>query len=326
MLYVLPQLPVKNRYTEDWISVWSRELRLLKKDFRILGDIEISAPLTKYFTNPVEALKYECNQISDLIKFASPHDKIFCLDTDFPGLLSAAIPVLKLVNPDLKFYGYLHAGSWCDGDIFEGNAGKSWMERALLDIFDKIFVATNYHKEKIQRYLTWMDDYYHMTRFDDIEVVGFPFYKEDVYRYVKPLPYDKKDIILINGRREQSNMGLISKISNSFRNRLVTVALVESRADYYKALNQAKIVISLKTEETFGIGQLEAHVLGSIPLCPNKFAYPETIGDERLLYNDEKDLMDKLDYLLTLKENLFKIDIEKYRHTIAKCMSFVDEK
>ena len=156
-----------------------------------------------------------------------------------------------------------------------------------------------------------------------MEVVGFPFYKEDVLEYVEPLPYEKKTKILISGRPEQSNLKLRDKIMERSLDE-VEFLQANSRREYYELLNQAKIVISVKTEETFGITPLEAFVLGAIPLCPNRCAYLETIEDERLLYSNEKDLMDKLAYLLALKENPFQIDIEPYRHTIAKCMKFVN--
>ncbi|MHA1591476.1 MAG: glycosyltransferase, partial [Candidatus Heimdallarchaeaceae archaeon] len=231
--------------------------------------------------------------------------------------LSAAIPVLKLMNPDLKCYGYLHAGSWGDGDIFNGVPGKNFLERAMFDIFDRIFVATNYHKKKIGKYFG--------KEFDNIQVVGFPFYKEDVYRYAKPLPYREKNDIIICGRAEQSNLESIEKLQKCFPEENIFLLEVNDRKTYYDYLNNAKIVISMKIEETFGITPLETYVLGGIPLCPNDFSYPEVIREKQLLYNDENDLINKLSSLISLDENPFQISIEKYAYTIPLCMDFINQ-
>ena len=166
MIHLLPQLPCRNRYTEDWIKMWSRELNKLCVGFQVWGH-DVSTPITKFFTDPAYALRYECDQIRDLSQI-DHLEKIFCLDVDFPGLLSSAIPVLKLMNPKLKCYGYLHAGSWCNGDIWTGIPGKKQVERAMFDTFDKVFVASWYHKQKIQWYFN--------RGFENLEVVGFPFY------------------------------------------------------------------------------------------------------------------------------------------------------
>lgn len=313
MMYLLPQLPCKNRYTEDWIKIWSRELVNLGTQFKVLGG-STPVPITKFFTDPNQALQYECNQLKTLV--ASNPEKIFCLDVDFPGLLSSAIPALKLMNPKLKCYGYLHAGSWCNGDIWTGIPGKKQIERAMFDTFDKIFVASWYHKSKIQWYFN--------RGFSNLQVVGFPFYKRDVLWYVVPQPFEEKDGIIVNGRWEQSNRDLLDRLRKKL-NVQFHVIEATNREGYYKQLNTAKVVLSLKTEETFGIGQLEAYVLGGIPLSPNRYAYPEVIGDERLLYKNEEDLVDKLAYLLELKENPFQIDIEKYEQVIPICMRKIIE-
>lgn len=309
MISVLPQLPCENRYTEDWIRVWTRELRNLDVPFIMLGD-DKAVPVTKYFTDPKKALDHEANQIRLLCNI--PPMNIFCLDVEFPGLISPAIQALRLMNSGLKAYGYLHAGSWCNGDVWSDTPGRYPMDRVMFDVFNKIFVASNYHKNKIQ-------DYYG-EEFDNVEVVGFPFYKQDVLDYVSSLPFKEKHGILINGRVEQSNIEIVDVLRKRFSDQKIQFVNAKSRAEYYSQLNQAKVVLSLKTEETFGIGPLEAYTLGGIPLSPNKFAYSEVISDERLLYEGEDDLMDKLDYLLQLEKNPFHIDIEKYEQTIAKCV------
>ena len=128
---------------------------------------------------------------------------------------------------------------------------------------------------------------------------------------------------------EQSDISLVDKIKKKFKNERIEIVAADSRKEYYELLNRARIVVSLKTEETFGLGQLEAYVLGSIPLCPKDYSYPEVVGDIHLLYSSEESLMYKLEELLKLKINPFQInpfqiDIEKYEQTISECMKFVN--
>lgn len=309
MILVLPQLPCENRYTADWMAVWFRELRKLKVPFIMVGGDKV-VPVTKYFTDPLKALAYEADQVKILTKTLP--SKILCLDVEFPGLITPAIQVLRLMNPDLKAYGYLHAGCWCDGDVWSKTKGRRHLDRMIFDTFDKVFVASNYHKKKIEEYFG--------KGFDNLIVVGFPFYRKDVEVYVKPLSFGEKCGILINGRVEQSNIEIVEGLRRRFSNQEIQFVNAENRKEYYNQLNRAKVVLSLKTEETFGIGPLEGYILGGIPLCPARFAYPEIIGDERLLYVSENDLVNKLRYLLSLKENSFYIDIGRYEQTIAKCV------
>ena len=306
MIYLVPPLPVKNRYTEDWIKVWERELKKLGKSYVVVGSKKVES-LTMFFTNPQKALIYECKQIEFLAK--TKVDKLLCLDIDFPGLITSAIQVLRLTNPDLVAYGYLHAGSWCNGDIFKSTAGKSFVERAMFDTFDKIFVATNYHKQKIERYFG--------KEFKNLEVVGYPFYKEDILRYANS--HQKKSIILISGRPEQSDMGLVDRIKKKFsKEKIIVNPKCKTRKDYFQLLSKAKIFISLKTEETFGLSVLEACTLGTLVLCPNLYSYPEILKNEFLLYENGDDLLSRLENLLRLRHVEGFVDLEEYRQTIFR--------
>ena len=149
MISVLPQLPCKNRYTEDWIKIWFRELRALDVPFIMFGE-DKAVPVTKYFTDPIKSLDYQANQVRLLCN--NPPMDILCLDVEFPGLISPAIQALRLMNPKLRAYGYLHAGVWCNGDVWAETKGRQHLDRMIFDTFDKVFVASKYHKRKI-RYL-----------------------------------------------------------------------------------------------------------------------------------------------------------------------------
>jgi hypothetical protein len=307
MIYLLPQLRAKNRYTQDWIHVWERELSKIGVEFKIVGDSRLTE-VKSFFSDVPVALDYEMSQIKELLDF-NP-EIIFCLDIDFPGLLSNAIQLLRLENKNIKAYGYLHAGSWCNGDVFKSTRGKYFSERAMFDVYDKIFVATRYHKRKIEDYFG--------EKFDNIRVVGFPFYREDVYSYTIPENCPEKEGILITGRFEQSNVNVFQKLKERYGKRVTTLEGVRNRKEYFEKLNESKISVSLKIEETFGLSQLEAYVLDSVPLSPNKFSYPEIFRGEGLLYEDYRDLTSMIDFFLDDYDlDVFNcVNLEKYELSI----------
>jgi hypothetical protein len=51
--------------------------------------------------------------------------------------------------------------------------------------------------------------------------------------------------------------------------------VTKNKKEYYKLLSKAKISFSASTQETFGIGTVEAMMLGCIPLVPRRLSYVE---------------------------------------------------
>jgi glycosyltransferase involved in cell wall biosynthesis len=89
--------------------------------------------------------------------------------------------------------------------------------------------------------------------------------------------------------------------------RIVQYGYVESRAQYLKWLQQGSIVVSTAEQENFGIAVVEAIRFGCFPLLPARLAYPEIIPDEfhsRVLYRDQKELIQKLFQLITQNAQL----------------------
>jgi hypothetical protein len=316
MLYVVPQLPVKNRYSEEWSSIWSRELSKLKIEHTIVKErkpVSMKKSKVNFFSDLRESIKYECNQIKYLIDNVKEGDKILWLDFDFPGLSIPATQLIKLSNPTIKSYAYCHAGSWCNKDIWSSIPSKKKIEDAGFDIFDKVFVATNYHKEKIENYFG--------KKMNNIYVVGFPLYKEDVIKYTKPIEWKEKKGIIVIGRIEQSNPNIINSVLNNYEKQ-TTFKKFRNRKEYFNALNKSKILISPKIEETFGLTAMEAVMLGTIPLCPNNYSYKELLPQE-LLYSNENELNEKIKPLLNEKPSI-SIDLSKYEGSIKEIVRLME--
>lgn len=263
MIHTIVQLPLEDRYTADWF----RRLRD-DPDFHVMGQylfqtVDRTKPYN-YFSNLEEATQYESFQIFNLV-YEENVERILITDLDFPGLAVAAIPLLKLKFPDVKIYGVFHAGSWCNKDLFEGDNTKILLEAAAFEGCEKVFVASQYHKDKIE-------DYFSELILRIVVLGGMPFYAEDVQEFRR----DKTKDVLVLGRQEQS-MDLTTQSWNTmpdFHQELI------SRDDYLAKLARYKIAVFPKAEETFGYSALEAVAVGTIPLVPDDYSYPEFIPRE----------------------------------------------
>ena len=296
-MIILPQMPSQNRYTEFWIEMWERELRKRNIPLLMLGERNLS-PLDRsksfnWFCDTKKAIRYELNQVIALLDYVEEDEKILWLDASFPGFSVNASQLMKRMNPNLKIFAYVHAGSWCKGDIWSTIKSKKQIELNGLGIFDKIFVSTFYHKKLIQSSL---DCNFYSSRKelkDKIKIVGIPYYVEDIPKIVRDTSV-KKPKILIIGRGEQSDTGMMDRyIKNVGTKWEIVNKTFGSRLDYLKELSTCKLAVSFKTEETFGLSTLDALSLGTFPLCPNRCAYSEVLDNPKFLYQNEQSLMEK---------------------------------
>ena len=97
----------------------------------------------------------------------------------------------------------------------------------------------------------------------------------------------------------------------------------ENRADYWRVLGAADIVVSTAIQENFGISIVEAILSGCVPLLPNRLSYPELIpaalhGD--YLYDEPAELHSRLSWLLTAEEPLA-VDYELIDGLASTCLA-----
>jgi hypothetical protein len=291
------------------------------------GPVNFEEAPYNYFTNTLQALEWEAEQVKHIAKIiskVSQNDIVFFFDLNFPGLSLPLIHILRLVVKGIKIFGYLHGGSYCKDDIYAPvKHSKSLYEKSLFAVCDGIFVATNYHKQLIKRKIRVQDN--------NIFVVRAPFYKEYVLKYAKPkeLEIRKYDVLIVN-RPQQIDLNIIKGIINmepklkfvftrnlGIKNQNVEIKPVSSRSEYYELMADSKVLLLARTEETFGYPVLEAISLGTIPICPNKFSYPEILSDINLLYSNVRDLREKLNYVITTNYKL-RFDFTEYENCIKK--------
>jgi glycosyltransferase involved in cell wall biosynthesis len=221
-----------------------------------------------------------------------PGDVVLFCDIDFPGFVATFTHLIKTQIPNVKIYGYLHAGSYCKDDLFCNTPGKLQTEMAYLSTFDGIFVGSEYHKSKFCG-LVPSPPGERATLQDKIHVVGAPFYKSQLSGVRGKKYKDRKFDVIYPSRID------LQKKANTFLdlvNRFPDIKFVcthnpgtllpnleyqhpEDREGYYKLLANSRTCLSLAKEETFGYIALEAMAVGTVPIAPDKYSYPEILKD-----------------------------------------------
>jgi len=258
-LFIVPQLPIKNRYQERWINWWKEEAEGLKINFEMVDLGKEAVEKTNYFTNEREAIVYEMEQIKYLLDKVREGDKVLWLDLDYPAF---SLPFNHfLVKKGVSVYGIVHGAYFNKGDIWNGLDRKDFM-RAELGICRKVFVGTMWFKEQLVKRLG-------IEFWNKIIVHYLPFY----YKNLTP-NFEKENVIFVIGNKN---------IPKPFNRTFITVSGVryeiirgeKDYSSYIEDLKRSKFLISFKEAETFGYSVVEAMASGTIPLLPNRFCYPE---------------------------------------------------
>lgn len=113
------------------------------------------------------------------------------------------------------------------------------------------------------------------------------------------------------------------RIIERLESKIVHMGHAEDRADYWRVLGAADIVVSTAIQENFGISIVEAILSGCVPLLPNRLSYPELIpaalhGD--YLYDKPTELHSRLSWLLTAEEPLA-VDYELIDGLASTCVA-----
>ncbi len=87
------------------------------------------------------------------------------------------------------------------------------------------------------------------------------------------------------------------KAEKKFKEKILQFGYVPLREEYEKWLKRGAIIISTAIQENFGISVIEAILMGSVPLLPDRLSYPEILPEEfheYFLYKNKQDLVKKL--------------------------------
>lgn len=280
-------------------------------------------------------------------------DIFFVADLEFWGIESIRY-LADLQNLKVFIYGFLHAGSYTREDYMEKcSKYAKYFELGWLSVCDKVFVGSYYHKKAIvnRRIDAYCKDEERFELFDKIVVTGNPMFHEAYDKILNDNTMKKRNQIIISNRfdwEKRPNLSLdfaylLKKRYGNKINIIITTSrpkfksnkkwlteyakaleldgIVEiwedlSKDKYHELLKESKIMLSNSIEENFGYCIAEACLFNTYPLCKNAYSHPELLNhDERLLFDDEDEIMSKVDALLEADFNVKGYAIDYFNST-----------
>jgi len=281
-LIFVPQLPTPMRYQEWWFEFFPLYFREYYNEVVVLRGLEKTKDWEKQVNRPsplfapvYSSIVHELLQIKEYLSLElKKNDTLFLSDLSFPGFFSC---VLHHKRPK-KTFAFCHATSKNRYDYFQPVRRSKWrMETGSAKLFDKVFVSTNYHKEK----LGW----------PNIEVVGLPRPPFRTYREPKLfniVSVARPSVQKVNKKLEKHIEAQFGKIIRPN---------VTTWPQYYKFLSAAKILLVTSKEDTFNYSVMEAILNKTIPVVPNDFCFPELLN-RNYRYDNEEELVEILERYL----------------------------
>lgn len=299
MLYYIPLEHIDSRYTKHLdrdILMFLNQNKI--KYLRIYPDLEPIPELRKIkdgsFLDAPTTIEFKSRQIAEISKLfyhdvIQDGDELFFSDIWFPGVESLAY-LKYFCKKDIKLKGILHAGSFTDTDFVRDM--ERWaknFEDILFDIFDEIYVASEFIKKDVIKKRLVNPEKIKVTPFKiDLDVLGFTKEK-------------KENIVLFNGRNvDEKQPWLFEQLEHMVR--LAYDGDVEfintqkenlDKVSYYKLIGKSKVIVSFALQENFGFGVGECVLAGCIPILPNRLVYPE-LYEKKYLYDDFNDCVIKV--------------------------------
>lgn len=278
----VPQYPTRMRYQEWWTWKIPEEFKKLGCEVVVLGEDYLGIMQSRrgssaWFAPENIAMELETEQIREYTRLSiKPNDVLFLADLSFPGIFTTALFHHK--RPE-RMYAFCHATSINKGDYFKPYRTEKFMiETAFANSFDKVFVGSKYHQDKLR----WKNTV--------VTYLPFPPFASMVSQNKR---YDIMSASRDNPQKIDSE--LEAKIEQEFSK--IQRPVSRSWKKYYKNLAESKILLITAHEDTFGYQIIDAIINGCIPIARRSLAYPEILPDE-YLYSDEQELIGKIDYIL----------------------------
>lgn len=324
--WLLPIESQSMRYSDQWLRWFKAELEVQGIEYREVRGHEDNRQEVKEgevfdacYTNI-----YKLTQLTKLIEYirngeVKDDDIIFDFDIWHAGIEAVAY-VKALKKLKTKMYGILHAGTYDKSD-FTFKAGMRYFgldyERCLLNIFDKVFVGSEYHKNIVCENLG--------VSAMKIIVTGMPINLFELSKYKSE---SRQNIVVWTSRiATEKRYDMYVRIKNVVSSKMKGVQFVATheeqytKEEYYRLLGKAKVVLSTAEHEMFGIGVVEGMVLGCIPVVPNGLSYVDYVSDSQR-YNTEEEAVQKVIHALTRSRMLdFSLDVCKYGNSIGRMLT-----
>jgi glycosyltransferase involved in cell wall biosynthesis len=298
-LYIITLEKIEQRYTKQWYYYWNEAFGKYFNVHYIDGP-KLSDKIDKgRFLDINKTNLWKAEQVKKLSKLFMNNkivngDSFLFMDAWHYGI-TALKYMIDLQKFKCKIYGYWHAGSYDPADfVAQAGLGKwcNYNELGWLNALDKSFVATKFHKELLTTNLR--------APSNKIKVIGFPMdWEKEISSKIKS-KNNKENIVVFPHRLDkEKNPQVFDKISKQHKQYkfIKTLLVTKTKRDYYTLLQKSKVVFSASTQETFGIGTVEALFLNNVPVVPNKLSYKELYNKE-FRYDTIKEASEKVKYFI----------------------------
>jgi len=307
-LYVITLEPIEKRYTKQWYKFWKEEFSKYYQVFYIDGypegvkfsdKIESGRFLDINMTNVWKAEQVKKAALLFNKKKIKEGDTFIFMDAWHFGI-TAIRYMAQLAGIKIKMFGYWHAGTYDHAD-FVAQAGLGWWaahnELAWFKALDGNFVATQFHKQLI------LETFQDCNIKQRVHVVGFPLdWKKYIFNELGKgwrLPAKENLVVFPHRLDKEKCPQVFDSIAKVLPQYVFTKTLdvTKSKKEYYQLLAKSKVVFSASKQETFGIGTVEAMMLGAIPIVPNTLSYVE-LYDDQFKYSDINTARRKIQYVM----------------------------
>lgn len=284
LIYV-PIERLEERYSAQWDEWFKHAFDREGINYIHLGDHLNHKIKDGEFLDVVSTNVYKCRQMSRILEIIQKDPKIptsiFFMDLWFPSIEMLAY-IRDGLGAPIKISGMLHAGAYDEHDFLHKKGMWHWahhFEQSLINIVDKIFLATDFHKK-----LIWND------------VLELP---QEKIRYVEwPVETDFKEqpkldwVVFPHRLAEEKQPKIFTQMHNMYNAKygndarwIFTKGVAKTKAEYYDLLACSKVAVSTALQETYGIAMVEAVNNGCIPVAPNRLSYPEVLRGHTLYNN-----------------------------------------
>ena len=282
--YNVPLEPIANRYSVQWDG-W----------FKVAFGAERVAVVEAQSSNWAGTthggffdfrLSAGCKtaQAHELCNWISNHrfdeHVVFFHDLWHPAI-STLLYLRSLADIRIKIAGVLHAGSYVPTDLMA--AHKAWaapMEWSWFSQADLIFVATNFHRGLVEKFLSIG---YKAAR---VRQVAFPVY--DPSKGWESTEARTIDVVFPHRLSPEKQPELAMEITHPYQLTRTMEHNEGGKDSYHQQLLNAKVALSTALEETFGIAMIEATLAGCVPLVPYRLSYMEQYPDSVVYHTPQQ--------------------------------------
>jgi len=317
-IWIFPLERLDSRYTDQWYENIPKMLVAKAGDkfnIRQIDGVQRESSTTSgAFLNFSDTNYWKSSQLCNFIDVfnrgeTTPKDKFLFTDVWNPTILQVKY-INDLLGFDWELHSIAHAGAYDPTDILGLKMQKPWpwhAERAFFHACDYTYFATYFHREMFLNNLNIPDEFSHKAvRSGQPHDLIVPVVEQYLGAAKAP------SIVWPHRYNDDKQPDIAEAISMHFPV-VFTQKKNLSKPEYYRTLSQNQILFSCSLHENLGISVMEAVLMNTIPLLPDRCSYAE-MYDPVFLYPSEYtesfemfekhriDLYKKIEHMLTHPE------------------------